>query len=610
MKNKILIAGISLAALSLLAVAGFAQQNAKTAKALNEEVGSFEVIAGSDYTVDGTTLSTTTGSFVAKAVTGDEFHFSTKILQSSGQNDAFGIVLNGEYADGHLSGDVVRLWLNGSQWYLDHGTLVNDVYSNVYSFTSQFDTSFSGQLDMYIYNGVVALRMDNWHIAGFELVNVEGDTFIYSNGASFSVQNPTISALTSKIANYLYRNGWGGWNHYGYTYCYGQGSNHSFTMTLPTTLDTSKVTKLILSRDTIERTAGQEADVVVNGTPAGSFGNNASNSQGFTSFDLELPLSLIASTKTLNIVINVTGNELVAHNYKLMYETAEGRFAADHLVLHSTVSETRHNYSTSALGWNDNQYLFMNVNQNLASESYYWAGVTPGKPTLLMNNYDLFSGPQVNYVFESNEAQVINFLDYANLRGATAWSFRNELWLDVGAGGTYYGPGTLNASATALSGHYYLDFFFGDMDASIGVERKITLQNDFTITVDDLGIVKGFCGRLLSTTQSFAEKTVQQKSDAWSALETEYGTLSDSQKELFKTSDDSDIVAAAARYGCIVSRNYQGLNDFVFETVPSPANAMRISLDNSSLAFVIVPIVITSLTIAFALVLKRKKKEQ
>ena len=190
MKNKILVAGLSLAAVSLFALAGFAKQKPMMAKALNEEVGSFTVIAGSDYTANATTLSTTTGSFVAKAETGDEFHFSTKMLQSSGQNDAFGFVLNGNYTDGHLSGDVVRLWLNGSMWWMEHGTIVNDVYDYIHHSPCDFDTSWTGQLDLYVYNGVVALRMDQWNIAGFELINTEGDTFIYSSGVSFSVQNP------------------------------------------------------------------------------------------------------------------------------------------------------------------------------------------------------------------------------------------------------------------------------------------------------------------------------------------------------------------------------------------------------------------------------------
>ena len=608
MKNKILFAGLSLAAISLFAVAGFSQKEAKMAKALNEEVGSFEVIAGSDYTANATTISTTTGNFVAKAETGDEFQLSAKMLQSAGQNDAYGFVLNGEYKDGHLSGDVVRIWLNGSGWWFEHGTLVNDVYSLIHHSQCDYDTSWSGQLDLYVYNSMVAFRMDNWSVGGFELVNTEGDAFIYSNGVNFSVENPTISPLSSKIGNYLYRNGWGGWNHHGYTYCFDQGSEQTFTMTLPASLDVSTITKLYLTRGTIERTGGQEADVTVNGVAAGSYVNNASDSQRFTDFDLELPLSLIASTKTLNILIHVNGSQLVAHNYKLMYETAEGRFTADHLIFHSTVSETKHNYSTTALGWNDHQYLFMDVNANLASASYFWAGVTPEKPALKMNNYDLWTvQSNIAYEFETNDAQTINFLDYANLNGATAWKFRNELWLDFGSGPGYYGPGTYDSQAVASSGHYWLDFFLDGMDASLVVERKFTLQGDFAITVDNLGIVKGFCGRLLSTTESFANKTAQQKSDAWSALETEYGTLSAAQKDLFKTSEDSQIVDARARYSCIVSRNYQGLNDFVFEANPSPA---RISILNNVTTplLIVVPIIIASLAVAFVLMRKYKKE--
>ena len=608
MKNKILVAGLSLAAVSLFALAGFAKQKPMMAKALNEEVGSFTVIAGSDYTANATTLSTTTGSFVAKAETGDEFHFSTKMLQSSGQNDAFGFVLNGNYTDGHLSGDVVRLWLNGSMWWMEHGTIVNDVYDYIHHSPCDFDTSWTGQLDLYVYNGVVALRMDQWNIGGFELINTEGDTFIYSSGVSFSVQNPTISGLTSKIGNYLFRGQWGGWNHHGYTYCFGAGSNHSFTMTLPDSLDTSTVTKLILSRGTIERTGGQEADVVVNGTPAGSFSNYASNSQRYTDYDLELPLSLISSTKTLNIVINVNGSELVAHNYKLMYETAEGRYAADLLVFHSSVSETAHNYSTSALGWNGDQYLFIDINANTYSTCYYWAGVKPGKATLLMNNFDRWEAPQVSYVFETNEAKAINFLNYMDLHGASAWSFRNEIWLDFGSGAAYYGAGTWNANAEAASGTYWLDFFFGDMDTSGGNgERKFTLSNTFSVTVNNLGIVKAFAERMLNTTESFASKSESEKATAWSALETEYNGFSADQKTLFKTSDDSQIEAARARYSCIVSRNYSGLNDFVFETVPQPSRLTMMTGVTTPL-IIAVPIIIASLALAFVLMRKYKKE--
>ena len=608
MKNKILFAGLSLAALSLFASANFVQKEAKVASALNEKVGSFEVIAGSDYTANATTISTTSGNFIAKAETGDEFQLSAKVLQTSGQNDAFGFVLNGEYVDGHLSGDVVRLWLNGNAWWIEHGTLENDVYSLIHHSTCDFDTSWSGQLDLYVYNSMVAFRMDNWSIGGFELVNTEGDAFIYSNGVNFSVENPTISTYNSKIANYLYRNGWGGWNHHGYTYCFGANSEQSFTMTLPSDLDVSTVTKLILSRGTIERTGGQEADVTINGVSAGSFGNNASNSQRYTDYDLELPLSLIASTKTLNIVIHVNGSELVAHNYKLIYETADGRYAADHLIFHSTVSETRHNYSTTALGWNDHQYLFMDVNGNLASASYFWAGVTPGKPTLKMNNYDLFVGPQISYVFETNEEQTINFLDYADLKGATAWHFRNELWLDFGSGSAYYGPGTYQAAAEEKSGTYWLDFFFDGMDNSIGSDRKMTLSNSFAITVDNEGIVKGFCDRLLSTTESFANKTTQEKSSAWTALEKEYATFSDAQKNLFKTSDDNKIADARARYTCIASRGYQGLNDFVFETTPQQTRITTINNVAASLCF-LVPVVVISIIVAFVAI-KRYKREK
>lgn len=615
--NKKLLAGLSLAGLSVLLMGIRPAQKLEKAKALDEEVGSFTVLAGSDYTANATTLSTTTGSFVAKAETGDEFHFSANLLQTAGQNDQFGVVLNGTYEDGHLSGDVIRLWLNGSTWWMEHGTLENDVYDLIHHSTTDFGTNWSGQLDLYVYNGMVAFRMDNWSIGGFELVNTSGDAFLYSNSVNFSVQNPTISALTSKIGNYLYRGqtgdvNWRGWNHHGYTYCYGSGTNHSFTMTLPNSLDASTVTKLILARASIQRTGGQEADVQVNGVAAGSFVNNASNSQRFTDYELELPLSLIASTKTLNIVVNVTGSELVAHNYRLMYETAEGRFAADHLILHSAVSETRHNYTHSALGWNDHQYLFMDINNNYSSTCYYWAGVTPGKAVLKMNNFDLWSGSTIAYNFTSNNAHTINFLDFINMYGATAWSFRNELWLNIGPGpynsGSYVGVNSYEFPAAATEGHYWLDFFLDNMDASIGSQdRKFTIQGSIAITIDNLAIVKAFCAELLSTTESFASKTAEQKSAAWSHLASEYAKFNDDQISIFKTSDDDDIEAARDRYSCIVSRNYAGLADFV----SSGASSAQINAANNNVGSPII-LVISAIAavIAFSLVLVKKAKKE
>ena len=89
--------------------------------------------------------------------------------------------------------------------------------------------------------------------------------------------------------------------------------------------------------------------------------------------------------------------------------------------------------------------------------------------------------------------------------------------------------------------------------------------------------------------------------------ETEYGTLSAAQKDLFKTSEDTQIADARARYSCIVSRSYTGLNDFVFETTPLPARITTMNNITTSLYF-IVPMIITSLVVVFVLMRKYKKE--
>ena len=578
--------------------------------ALNEKVSSFEVIAGNDYSTAGNVISTTTGSFVAQAEADKDYHFSGKITASAGQNDEYGVVLNGSYVDSKLSGDVIRMYLNGDTWFIKWGTLKDNVFSEITNLTADFGTSWSGQLDLYVYNGMMALRMDNWSIGGYDLVNTEGDVFLYSNGVNFGVENPTISANTSGIANYLYRNGWGGFNHHGYTYCFGPDTVQEFTMNLPAGLDRSKVTKLMLVRGTLQRTGGQEADVTANGTvvPGGFPNCTLANMERYTELAMEVPLSVIASTGTINFEITVKGSEMVGHNYKLIYETEEGRFAADHLIFHSAVSEAAHNYSHSSLGWNDNQYLFCDINQTLANDATVYCGTHPGAKVLKMGNYDLFTGSSLAYTFTTNAKHSINFLDLIDMHEQDAWHYRNELWLDFGSGSSYCGTGVYEFNPAAASGTYWLDFFLDGMDNSIGMDRKFTPTNSFAITLDNLAIVEDYAQRFLTATQSFGSKTASEKSTVWNAFSEEYTGLNADQKEIFKTNTTNNTIKEAQlRYQCIASRNYDGLNDFVFGTVPQPRNVLTQAQQTNA----IIVVVCLSAFIGVALLtvsIHRKKK--
>ncbi len=571
--------------------------------ALNEEVSSFEVLAGSDYTTNDNTIATTTGSFVAKAEADKEYHFSGQITASAGQNDEFGVVLNGTYVDNKLSGDVIRMYLNGATWFIEWGTLKDNVFSEITNLTSDFGTNWSGQLDLYVYNGMMALRMDNYSIGGYDLVNTEGDVYLYSNGASFAVKNPTISANTSGIANYLYRQQWGGFNHHGYTYCFGPGTVQTFTMSLPDGLDRSKVNKLMLVRGTLQRTGGQEADVTANGVvvPGGFPNCTLVNMDRYTELAMEVPLSAIETKSTIDFEITVKGSEMVGHNYKLIYETEEGRFAADHLVFHSSVSEQAHNYSHTSLGWNANQYLFCDINQTLTNDATVYCGTHPGARVLKMGNYDLFTGSALAYTFTTNAKHSVNFLELINMHGQDAWHYRNELWLDFGSGSAYYGTGVYEFNPAAANGTYWLDFFLDEFDATMNGERKFTPSSTFTITLDNLAIVEDYAQRFLTATESFGTKTAEQKTNVWAGFSEEYSHFNSDQKTIFKTNDENEtIVNARLRYECIASRNYTGLSDFVFNSVPQPS---RLSVAAQQTNTILIVFACISLVICSAVVL-------
>jgi hypothetical protein len=381
-------------------------------------------------------------------------------------------------------------------------------------------------------------------------------------------------------------------------------------MSLPTELDKTTITKLILARGTLQRTGGQEADVTANEieVPGGFPNCTLANMDAYTELAIEIPLSVIASSNTIDFKITVKGSEMVGHNYKLMYETAQGLFAADHLIFHSSVSETAHNYSHTAIGWNNSQYIFCNINQLLTNTPTVYCGTQPSAKVLKMGNYDSFTGSALSYNFTANVKHSINFLNLIDMHDQDAWHYRNELWLDLGAGSAYCGTGVYEFNPDAYSGTYWLDFFLDGMDASMGGERKFTLTNSINITIDNLGIVEDFAQRFLAATLSFADKTQEQKVEIWGGFADEYSVFNGDQKELFKTNTESTVInEARLRYECIASRSYTGLYDFVFNTAPQPTTSLM-PIQQTSLIIILVCMATLAGAAFITLTILKKKK--
>lgn len=437
----------------------------------NETVGTFDVVSGENYSIKGDKISASSSNtkYLLKDNSGlsDNFHFSFKTnLSLSDSKKDYAFVLHGSLDDGKLSGDYFKPYLAGNTWRVKYGTVDSGIYNEILDITADFGTHFLGNFDLYLYNGVLAFRMDNWAIGTIEMVYQTGETYILSNSSNLSVKNPVVSTLENGIGSYIYRNQWGGYNHWGYTRCFNKDQSHSFSMSLPNGVDVGKVDKFYLSRFAPNRTNGQLAGVKINGVESENYKNsstNASHSDQIYNVDK----SLIDDKNAFNFEIKTIENEYCVSNYKLLYEIDGAIFVADSLILGSSTSEKAHNFIMNGQGWTGAQYLFVDAKGN---KDVCIVGNTPKKEILYMKSPENIE-PQNIDVDLTDDNTTIDFSKYAPL--ASAYSYTAKLSLKTRELGNQEFDGTSFTFSSPSKGTYTIQYTINDFDESNGVSEYI-----------------------------------------------------------------------------------------------------------------------------------------
>ena len=181
--NKKILLCLGTSALAGGVASALSLSSRKSVAALNETVGSFTVVSGSDYVANQTGISTTSGNFVAEqsAIT-NNYHLQL-LAQPDKQNPNgdYGIIFNGSYVGGKLTGDSAKIWYDPgyNDWRVDVGYYEEDSYTSIGSVWCEFYDGAEKTFDFYQTNGEVAFRMNNWYVGTFHLTNVEGNTYVF-----------------------------------------------------------------------------------------------------------------------------------------------------------------------------------------------------------------------------------------------------------------------------------------------------------------------------------------------------------------------------------------------------------------------------------------------
>ncbi len=450
-----------------------------------QRVNNFDVLNSSNCTVTNTKISSSSGSFTLKNNTDIKDNFSLKFnLQTNeNQNANFGVVLYGQYNDNQLTGDVFRPYFYNGGWQMVHGTLNNGVFSEITTTPMDFGSHFQGNYEFAVDKGMLALRMDDWCIGVFDLVYNTGDTYFYGNNVSVTIDNPTITTLEQNFANYAYREQWGGFNYHSYVKCLNINFEHSFKMTIPSSINKSLITKLYLARGTCQRNYGQKANVEINGTSYSDWENSTQTNtvnggvDTYTEELYEIPLSVIADTNELQFEIKNIDGEYVIANYKLLYETADGVYFADKIVLNSTISETSHNFQTSALGWTGAKYHFIDLAAKENGLNKMFIGGKEGEKVKKLFSFRQWKAEPIAIEFTNKQVKELDFFDYVTY--SNAFSFRNELWFNstkVSDSSIYQ----LENKARNVT--YTLDFYIEGLDVSGPGTKKVSPANSLVVT--------------------------------------------------------------------------------------------------------------------------------
>lgn len=450
----------------------------------NQKIGDFNVVSQSGCTISNNMISASNGAFILKNNTDIKDGYSLKFnLQTNEQSSSdFGIVLYGQEEDGKLTGDSFKTYFNNGAWQIVHGTLDNGTFSTISTTSSDFASHFTGNYQMVVEKGMMALRMDDWCIGTFDLVYNTGDVYLYGNHVSISINNPTITKMDQNFANYAYRDQWGGLNYHTYIKCLNNGSTHSFEMNLPSQIDKTSITKLYLARGTCQRNYGQKANVKINGVSYSDWENSPQTNtinggvDTYTEELYEIPLSVIESTNKLQFEIKNIDGEYVIDNYKLFYETEDGMYFADKIVINSSVSETAHNFQVSALGWNGSNYHFLDLYTKDNGLNKMFIGAKEGEKVKKLFSFKKWKALPIEITFTDKLAKEINFFDYVTY--SDAFSFRNELW---------FGSTKVSDSSIYLLENktknvtYTLDFYIEGLDASSSGTKKYSPANSLTV---------------------------------------------------------------------------------------------------------------------------------
>ena len=452
------------------------------AKALNETVGSFTVVAGENYTIGDNGISTTaSGSFIAEQTAlGNNYHLSL-LAQPDKQNGNgdYGIIFNGSYADGKLSGDSAKIWYDpgANDWRIEIGYYVEDAYTNIGVIWCEFFDGAAKTFDFYVSDGEVGFRMNNWHIGNFHLVNTSGNLYVFSKNVAIDYQGLTVTQMARPIGHYAYRYNWGGTNFFEMCDCFPQNSEFSFTMTLPNTVDKAAVEGLYLQRTTWFD-ATQNMTVKLNNEALADWasvpqrGNNA-----FTDDVYEIPVNKMPNDGVFNVVLKPTEGTSVNGHFKLMYKLGGKLYCGDALVLGAPISETAHNYDKTNVGYHGYQKHFMPMWE---CQSYALMGSKPGAEIKRVDSPVLLAGQPVNIVMPNSTPVIVNFEDYMINPISNGFEYNNiQLWWpDIFVGYIHsYTFENQNFSST-----YYADYWFDEMDESAGGWIKASATNTINVT--------------------------------------------------------------------------------------------------------------------------------
>ncbi len=481
MKKKLLLLSLGVSALALGVIAMTHPMQMLKTEALNETVGSFTVVDGNDYTVNGSEISTTSGKFVAEHSTITNNYRLRIVAQPSKQNSAgdYGIIFNGSYVDGKLSGDSAKIWYapGANDWRVTIGYYVDNVYTNVGEMWCDFYDGSAKTFDFFQNNGEVAIRMNNWYIGNYHETFSEGNIYVFSDGTPISYSDLSVTQLTRSFGNYSYRYGWGGANFYEMCDCFPQGHSFSYTMRLPDAVNKAQVEALYLHRTTWWD-PNQNMTVVLNEEALADWPSVPFKDGGiFTDDYYAIPLTKMPNDGVFNFTLTPTAGTSVNGHFKLMYKLGGQLYCADSLTLGSPLSESNHNYDKSGVDYHGFQKHWMGMRDQ---GSFALVGNKPMAPIKRVAAPELITGNAVNIVMANSTPVTVNFEDYQNMPMPDGFEpQRIELWWpDVFVGNTHsYTFENQNFSST-----YYSDYWFDEMDESCGGWLKVSATNTINVT--------------------------------------------------------------------------------------------------------------------------------